>query len=156
MPLKERPRTTDVREDAIGIGIGEATGGDVMSARVLVVDDDPAVVETLRGVLEQRGFTLVGSAAEGDGAATLAGQLHPDVVIMDRMMPGVDGVEATRRIKANAPDTQVIMLSAHVDAEVQREGETLGIYCYLAKGCSENLIADMVGRAAAFKSEMTG
>ena len=124
-----------------------------MGGKVLIVDDDPTVRESLRGLLEQRGLTPVGAASDGNEAVSLATSLEPDVIVMDRMMPGMDGVEATRRIKQTLPDTQVILLSAQLDDEVQREGEGLGVYCYLAKGCSDNLIADMVTRAINLKNE---
>jgi DNA-binding NarL/FixJ family response regulator len=65
----------------------------------------------------------------------------------------MDGVEATRRIKQVLPDTQVIVLSAQLDDEVQRQGEGMGVYCYLPKGCSGNLIADMATRAINLKNE---
>jgi CheY-like chemotaxis protein len=124
-----------------------------VGGKVLIVDDDPTVRESLRGLLEQRGLTPVGAASDGNEAVSLATSLEPDVIVMDRMMPGMDGVEATRRIKQTLPDTQVILLSAQLDDEVQREGEGLGVYCYLAKGCSDNLIADMVTRAINLKNE---
>ena len=124
-----------------------------MSGKVLIVDDDPTVRESLRGLLEQRGLTPVGAASDGNEAVSLASSLEPDVIVMDRMMPGMDGVEATRRIKQTQPQTQVILLSAQLDGEVQREGEGMGVYCYLAKGCSDNLIVDMVTRAINLKNE---
>ena len=124
-----------------------------MGGKVLIVDDDPTVRESLRGLLEPRGLTPVGAASDGNEAVSLATSLEPDVIVMDRMMPGMDGVEATRRIKQTLPDTQVILLSAQLDDQVQREGEGLGVYCYLAKGCSDNLIADMVTRAINLKNE---
>ena len=124
-----------------------------MGGKVLVVDDDPTVRESLLELLEQRGLTPVGAASDGNEAVSLATSLEPDVIVMDRMMPGMDGVEATRLIKQAHPDTQVILLSAQLDEEVQREGEGLGVYCYLAKGCSDNLIADMVTRAINLKNE---
>ena len=124
-----------------------------MGGKVLIVDDDPTVRESLRGLLEQRGLTPVWAASDGHEAVSLASSLEPDVIVMDRMMPGMDGVEATRRIKQTHPDTQVILLSAQLDDEVQREGEGMGVYCYLAKGCSDNLIADMVTRAINLKNE---
>ena len=124
-----------------------------MGGKVLIVDDDPTVRESLRGILVQRGLTPVGAASDGTEAVSLADSLEPDVIVMDRMMPGMDGVEATRRIKRAHPDTQVILLSAQLDDEVQREGEGMGVYCYLAKGCSDTLIADMVTRAINLKNE---
>ena len=124
-----------------------------MGGKVLIVDDDPTVRESLRGLLEQRGLTPVGAASDGNEAVALATSLEPDVIVMDRMMPGMDGVEATRRIKQTLPDTQVILLSAQLDDEVQQQGEGMGVYCYLAKGCSDNLIADMVTRAINLKNE---
>jgi CheY-like chemotaxis protein len=127
--------------------------GAQVGGKVLIVDDDPTVRESLRGLLEQRGLTPVGAASDGNEAVSLASSLEPDVIVMDRMMPGMDGVEATRRIKQTHPDTQVILLSAQLDDEVQREGEGMGVYCYLAKGCSDNLIVDMVTRAINLKNE---
>jgi two-component system, NarL family, response regulator LiaR len=124
-----------------------------VGGKVLIVDDDPTVRESLRGLLEQRALTTVGAARDGHEAVSLASSLEPDVIVMDRMMPGMDGVEATRRIKQTHPDTQVILLSAQLDDEVQREGEGMGVYCYLAKGCSDNLIVDMVTRAINLKNE---
>jgi CheY-like chemotaxis protein len=127
-----------------------------VSGKVLIVDDDPTVRESLRDLLERRGLSPVGAASDGNEAVEMASSLEPDVIVMDRMMPGMDGVEATRRIKQTQPQTQVILLSAQLDGEVQQEGEGLGVYCYLAKGCSENLIADMVTRAINLKNEFAG
>jgi CheY-like chemotaxis protein len=127
-----------------------------MSGKVLIVDDDPTVRESLRDLLERRGISAVGAARDGNEAVSMASSLEPDVIVMDRMMPGMDGVEATRRIKADRPTTQVILLSAQLDADVQEQGKELGVYCYLAKGCSDNLIADMVTRAINLKNEFAG
>jgi two-component system, NarL family, invasion response regulator UvrY len=127
-----------------------------VSGKVLIVDDDPTVRESLRDLLERRGLSPVGAASDGNEAVAMASSLEPDVIVMDRMMPGMDGVEATRRIKQTQPQTQVILLSAQLDGEVQQEGEGLGVYCYLAKGCSENLIADMITRAINLKNEFAG
>jgi CheY-like chemotaxis protein len=127
-----------------------------VSGKVLIVDDDPTVRESLRDLLERRGLSTVGAASGGAEAVSMASSLEPDVIVMDRMMPGMDGVEATRRIKQNQPQTQIILLSAQLDSDVQEQGEGIGVYCYLAKGCSDNLIADMVTRAINLKNEFAG
>ena len=124
-----------------------------MSGKVLIVDDDPTVLESLKDLFARRGLSTVGAARDGNEAVSMASSLEPDVIVMDRMMPGMDGVEATRRIKQTLPQTQVILLSAQLDSEVQEQGEGIGVYCYLAKGCSDNLIADMVTRAINLKRE---
>jgi CheY-like chemotaxis protein len=124
-----------------------------VSGKVLIVDDDATVRESLRALLDRRGLSTVGAASDGNEAVSMASSLEPDVIVMDRMMPGMDGVEATRLIKQSLPQTQVILLSAQLDSEVQEQGEGIGVYCYLAKGCSDNLIADMVTRAINLKNE---
>jgi CheY-like chemotaxis protein len=131
----------------------ERAEGARVSGKVLIVDDDPTVRESLRALLDRRGLSTVGAASDGTEAVFMASSLQPDVIVMDRMMPGMDGVEATRLIKQTLPQTQVILLSAQLDGEVQEQGEVLGVYCYLAKGCSDNLIADMVTRAINLKNE---
>ena len=81
--------------------------------RVLVVDDHPVVRDGLVAILStQDDFTVVGEAADGVGAVESAAALRPVVVLMDLELPGVDGVEAIRRIREHAPGTAVIVLTA--------------------------------------------
>ena len=81
--------------------------------RVMVVDDHSIMRVGLKQVLEQSGeFEVVGDAADGEEAVRVAAEVSPDVVVMDVMMPGKDGVEACREIMESAPDTRVVMLTA--------------------------------------------
>ncbi|GAB3198564.1 response regulator [Geodermatophilus arenarius] len=83
-----------------------------MTTRVLLVDDEPLVRVGLSMVLEsQEDLTVVGQAGDGAGAVALARELRPDVVVMDVRMPGVDGVEATRRIVAEDLPSRVLVLT---------------------------------------------
>lgn len=84
--------------------------------RVLLVDDQPLFLDGLRNLLRAHGITVVGTARDGIEAHAQARALQPDVIVMDVEMPRCDGVEATRRIKAELPDIKVVMLTVS-DAE---------------------------------------
>jgi DNA-binding NarL/FixJ family response regulator len=84
----------------------------VSGTRVLIADDQALVRRGFRMILEtEPDLEVVGEAADGEQAVTLVGELRPDVVLMDVRMPGVDGIEATRRITAAADAPRVVMLT---------------------------------------------
>ncbi len=94
------------------------------------------------------GFDVVGEADNGEEAVRLAGELQPDVVLMDVSMPEMDGVEATRRIRATDTKTRVIMLTMHADTEVLADALRAGASGYLVKDCTIDEVADAVRMAA--------
>ena len=122
--------------------------------RVLAVDDDRGFLEEIRGLLEDEGFDVAGTASDGNEAVTLAEALCPDVVLMDLRMPTLDGLEATRLIKQHLPMTQVVILSAYDDPGLQEGAEEAGVYCYLIKGCRSQLIRDVLLQAWSFKASL--
>lgn len=113
-----------------------------MSIRVLLADDHRILREGLRRALADQGVDVVGEAADGDEAVELAGELHPDVVLMDVTMPVLDGVEATRRIRQRLPDVRVVMLTMHADDATMARAIRVGADGYLVKDCSIEEIAD--------------
>ena len=108
---------------------------------VVLIDDHPVVRGGLRALLESfGGFAVVGEAADGE-AAVREVQLHrPDAVIMDVMMPRVDGVEATRRIVRACPGTAVLVLSMAEDDDVVFSAMQAGARGYLLKGAAQEEI----------------
>lgn len=102
--------------------------------RVLLVDDQRLMRDGLRTLLElEDDLVVVGEAASGEAAVNAFAGLQPDVVLMDVRMPGVDGVEATRRIRAHWPDARVIILTTFDDDEYVFEGLRAGAQGYLLK-----------------------
>lgn len=112
-----------------------------MNTRILIADDHRIMREGLRALLAvQDGVTVVGEAEDGRRAVDLAGRLHPDIVIMDITMPGLNGIEATRQIIAANPETRVIALSIHSDRRFVRQMFEAGATGYLLKeGAFEEL-----------------
>ena len=119
-----------------------------MAIRLMLADDHRMLREGLRRSLSEEGFDVVGEAGDGDEAVRLAGQLLPDVVLMDVTMPDVDGVEATRRLHKSHPEIRVVMLTMHADESVIAEAIKAGAVGYLVKDCSTDEIADMIRMAA--------
>ncbi len=100
--------------------------------RVLVVDDDKAVRESLRRSLEFNGYD-VSLAADGAQALATLGTTHPDVVVMDVMMPRLDGIETTRALRATGNDVPVLVLTARDAVGDRVEGLDAGADDYLTK-----------------------
>ena len=118
-----------------------------MTIRVLLADDHRMLREGLRRSLGEEGFDIVGEAENGEQAVQLASDLRPDVVLMDVSMPELDGVEATRAIKASGDPPQVIMLTMHADKEVLADAIRAGASGYLVKDCSTEEIAEAIRMA---------
>lgn len=86
--------------------------------KVIVVDDDPLARRMLRDVLQKAGITVIAEAGGGREAIELSVYYRPDVVVMDLVMPGMDGVAATRQIVDKAPEVRVVMLTSSDSEEV--------------------------------------
>ncbi len=126
-------------------GTGEAEG---RSLQVLLVDDHPLVLQGLRNLLTMRGVQVVGMAGDGLEAQELARSLRPDVIVMDIQMPLCDGIEATRRIKAELPEVKIVMLTVSTDEALLFEALKSGASGYLLKDMTGTMLIDLLADLA--------
>jgi DNA-binding NarL/FixJ family response regulator len=107
--------------------------------RVLVVDDHAVIRRGVQGILSTYPeWDLCGEADNGQDAIRLAGELAPEVVIMDVSMPGMNGLEATRIIHDVLPETKVLLLTLHSSSEFVRSAFRAGARGYVLKSDAEN------------------
>ena len=126
-----------------------------MSIRLMLADDHRMLREGLRRSMTEHGFDVVGEASDGAEAVDLAGELSPDVILMDVTMPELDGVEATRLVKAANPTIRVIMLTMHADQEVLAAAIRSGASGYLVKDCSTEEIAEAIRSAVSGETTLS-
>ena len=101
---------------------------------VLVVDDQAPFRLAARAVIKRSdGFELVGEAETGEEAVEMAADLHPDLVLMDINMPGINGIEATSRIVADAPEAVVFLCSTYERSDLPEEAGESGARAYINK-----------------------
>lgn len=116
-----------------------------MPIPVLLADDHKLLREGLRRILELGGeIAVVGEASDGAEAVRLAGALHPEVVVMDINMPGMNGVEATRAIKAQFPRIAVLVLTIHEDREYLLEVLKAGAAGYVLKDIDPDRLIEAI------------
>jgi DNA-binding NarL/FixJ family response regulator len=114
--------------------------------RVLVVDDHPIVRQGLVAYLgSQPEIAVVGEAVDGQGAVSAAARLRPDVVLLDLVMPRMDGVEATRRLRELVPDTRILVLTSFAAEDHVVDAVRAGAAGYLLKDVEPATIAAAIG-----------
>lgn len=113
-----------------------------MKIRALLADDHAVVRYGMRALLELSGVQVVGEAADGREAIRLAEEYQPDVAILDVAMPGLNGIDAASALRERCPDTRVVILSMHSDAEHVHRAFAAGASGYVLKGsASEQIVA---------------
>ena len=117
--------------------------------RILVADDHEVVRDGLRLVLEtEEDFEVVGEAGDGARAVQLAEELHPDVILMDLRMPGMDGLQAIEKIRAGWPEIAVVILTTYNEDDLMIRGLRAGARGYLLKDTNRQTLFHSLRAAA--------
>jgi NarL family two-component system response regulator LiaR len=115
---------------------------------ILIVDDHEVVRNGIRAYLETLPkFNVVGEAASGEEAIKMAGELIPDVVLMDLVMPGMDGIETTREVKKISPRTQIVVLTSYHEDEQIFPALKAGAIYYVLKDMKMDKLAEAIQSA---------
>jgi response regulator NasT len=104
----------------------------MLCGKVLIADDDPVIRMDLRGMLEEMGHQVVGEADNGESACYMARNLRPDLVILDIMMPKMNGLEAAAKISTER-SAPVLLLTAYSEAPMIEQATEAGVLAYLVK-----------------------
>jgi DNA-binding NarL/FixJ family response regulator len=125
------------------------SGEGAVSIRLLIADDHALVRSGLRSMLQREpGIEIVGEARNGREAVELCRSLRPDLVLMDVRMPDMDGLEATRAIKREHPETGVLMVTMHENRDYMLEATKAGAAGYVLKDASRSELISAVRRVA--------
>ena len=109
-----------------------------MAIRILIADDHGLMRAGLHAMLEDEpAVEVVGEAASGEEVLQLAGEVSPDIVLLDINMPGIDGIETTRRLRISYPQTRVLILTVYAEESLLREAIQAGASGYIIKRAAE-------------------
>jgi DNA-binding NarL/FixJ family response regulator len=115
-----------------------------MAFRILIADDNPHMRQVLRNVIEQNpDWEICGEAVDGKDAIQKAQQLSPDLVVLDFLMPGVNGLDAAREINRALPDLPILMCTMYLSRQLTEIVKSAGCRGAVAKGGVEQLAAGM-------------
>lgn len=125
----------------------------MVGPRLLMIDDEEAFVAALEKRLVHRNITVLAAYSGEDGLKKLDENPDTDVVLLDVKMPGMDGIETLRRIRATHPLVEVIMLTAHATVETAIEGMRVGAFDYLKKPADIEILVQKVQQACKKRHE---
>lgn len=116
--------------------------------RVLIADDHPMFLQAVQAFLQRRGFAIVGLASDGAEAVRLASTTHPDIAVLDVLMPKLNGLDAARELLTSAPDMAVVLVTGGGDLGFVLEAMTLGVRSFVVKTAAIDELFDAIKAAS--------
>ena len=122
--------------------------------RVLIADDHSLLLEAFEHLLEKE-FEVVGTATDGRALVAMAQELEPDAIVADMTMPGLNGLDAARRILENLPETRIVLLTVHEDSMLAAEALRSGVSGYVVKRSAAGELQQALREALAGRTYLT-
>ena len=107
---------------------------------ILVVDDSPFASKQIKDIVEENGYEVIGNAKNGEEGIKMYEEFHPDIVILDIIMPGIDGLETAQILKKNDPKATIMMLSSLCDAGTLEEVRSIGVKYLIPKPWEDDVL----------------
>jgi DNA-binding NarL/FixJ family response regulator len=118
---------------------------------IFIAEDELELQDALREMVEDEGYDVVGTSANGAEAVALASRLEPDLALIDYRMPGADGVAVTDALRLALPKIQIIMFTAYDETSLSLDATRAGVFAFLVKGCAPSLILQALRSAWEFR-----
>lgn len=110
--------------------------------KVLIIDDSPFIAKEISDIIESKGYQVAGHAKNGETGIEMVESLDPDIITLDIIMPGIDGIETAQEILKRKPDSKIIMLSSLCDHDTMEEVESIGLKYLVAKPIEPEKLLD--------------
>ena len=107
---------------------------------ILVVDDSPFASKQIQDLVEENGYEVIGYAKNGEEGIRMYEELHPDIVVMDIIMPGIDGLETEEILLKKDPDATILMLSSLCDSGTLEEVKAIGLKYLIPKPWEDDVL----------------
>lgn len=107
---------------------------------IIVVDDSPFASKQIRDLVEENGYEVIGYAKSGEEGIKMYEELHPDIVILDIIMPGIDGIETAEILEKSDPDVTILMLSSLCDTGTLEEVRAIGVKYLIPKPWEDDVL----------------
>ena len=107
---------------------------------IIVVDDSPFASKQIKDLVEENGYEVIGYAKSGEEGIKMYEELHPDIVILDIIMPGIDGIETAEILEKSDPDVTILMLSSLCDTGTLEEVRAVGVKYLIPKPWEDDVL----------------
>ncbi len=122
--------------------IAETPPERIIMKKILIIDDSPFIYKEVAATLEGLDYEIIGHAKSGEEGLRMVQELKPDIITLDIVMPGIDGIETAEKLLEIAPDVKIVMLSSLCDYDTVSEVESIGLKYLVSKPIEKDVLIE--------------